>query len=54
MYSAVVTDDILPHEGQEMVHGGIHTLLNPGHCQVAAIEETMTTGKFVLIKIGLK
>ena len=32
MQSTVATEDILPHEGEEVVHGGIHTLLHPGHC----------------------
>lgn len=52
--STVVTDNIGLHEGDEVIHRGINTLLHPGHCQVAAIEIAMDAGKSVLIKICLK
>ena len=54
MQSTIVTDDILLHEGDEVIHGGIDTLLHSRHCQVAAIEKAMAAGKFVLIKICLQ
>ena len=54
MQSAIITDNIRLHEGDEVVHGGVHTLLHPGHCQVSAIEKAMDAGKSVLIKICLK
>ena len=54
MQSNVAIDNISLHEGDEVVHGLVHTLLHPGHCQVSAIEKAMDAGKSVLIKICLK
>ena len=54
MPSNIATDNVRLHKGDEVFHGGVHTLLHPRHCQVAAIEKAMDAGKSVLIKICLK
>ena len=50
----LVVDQVGLHEGEEVVHGGVHAGRHLGVGQVAAVEEAVDAGEVVLVKIRLQ
>ena len=49
-----MVDQVGLHEGEEVVHGGVHAGRHLGVGQVAAVEEAVDAGEVVLVKIRLQ